>query len=160
MPLYIPYPKNISKAELEHSTVAKNLKLPNEIPAWHEKNGVELAWFLQTVRDELSKKYNKEMPIIISSGYRSPELNKIVGGSGTSAHMKAHAADIKVNGLSTLELALFIAEKVQGYDQIIEEFGRWVHVGLSDNPRGQLLQANKSINGTKYVNLDATGGHV
>lgn len=152
--MYIPYPQNISKRELQHSSTAQSLGLENSIPAEHETNLVELAWFLQKIRDELKAHYGKELPIIISSGYRSPELNRVIHGSKNSMHMKGRAADIKVPGLSTVELTHFIAEYVPGFDQLIEEFGRWVHVGLSDHPRGQVLRATKDSAQTVYTPLD------
>lgn len=152
--MYIPYPKNISKAELQHSLTALNLGLENTVPAEYEINLVQLAWFLQKIRDELKSEFGKELPILITSGYRSQELNDVIHGSRTSAHMKAHAADIKVPGLSTVELAHFIDEHVPGFDQVIEEFGRWVHVGLSEHPRGQVLKATKGYVRTEYTPLD------
>ena len=48
--------------------------------------------------------------IIISSGYRSPHLNLVVGGSKNSAHIWGWAADIKVRGFTALELARIMEE--------------------------------------------------
>lgn len=152
--MYIPYPKNISKNELQHSSTALSLGLQNSVPAEYEINLVQLAWFLQKVRDELKAQFGKELPIIITSGFRSPELNSVIHGSRTSAHLRGHAADIKVPGLSTVELARFIDDHLTGFDQVIEEFGRWVHVGLSDHPRGQVLKATRGYARTEYTPLD------
>lgn len=123
---------------------------------------LRLACFLETLRDRLSRCYSKELPIIISSGFRSPELNKAIGGSATSAHLKGLAADITVPGIEPHDLAAFIAEKMVdiGYDQIINEFGRWVHVGLSETqPRFQLLVAIKARRGDKWVTQYGLNGY-
>ncbi len=60
---------------------------------------------LQKLRDLIGK------PIIITSGYRTPEYNKKVGGVKNSYHLHGKAVDIKVNGISPRELSKY-AEKV------------------------------------------------
>lgn len=63
-------------------------------------------------------------PIIITSGYRCPQLNKAVGGSKTSQHMFGQAADIIVKGVSKQEM-YYIGEKIRRsnivFDQMIFE---------------------------------------
>ncbi len=58
----------------------------------------ELLQKLQQLRDLIGK------PIMVNSGYRTPEYNKRVGGAKNSYHMQGKAVDIKVNGLSISEL--------------------------------------------------------
>jgi zinc D-Ala-D-Ala carboxypeptidase len=79
----------------------------------------------------------------INSGYRCPALNAAIGGARTSAHMAGRAADVV-----PLELGLVEAyERIAGaglpaLDQIILEYGAWVHLGASFSeraPRHQLL---------------------
>ena len=70
----------------------------------------QLLHKLQELRDEIGK------PIIINSGYRTPEYNKKVGGAQNSYHMQGKAADIQVNGIKPADLAKK-AEKV-GFDGI------------------------------------------
>lgn len=147
------YPTNIPKWELEHSETAIRKRIDNSIPKALDENALRLAKWLQELRDKLNAHYSRDMYIIITSGFRCFALNSKLGGSKTSAHMLALAADIKVPGLSTRELALFIAEHMSDYDQVIDEFGRWVHVGLRtifETPRGQLLEANKNSKGKTY----------
>lgn len=60
---------------------------------------------LQKLRDKLGK------PVVITSGYRTPEHNTKVGGSPNSQHLEGNAADIKVNGVHPLDVA-FAAESV------------------------------------------------
>ena len=90
------------------------------------------------------------VPILVSSGYRSPALNKAVGGSKISAHMQGLAADFTAPGFGTvLQVARKIAASEIAYDQLIYEFGSWVHIGLSTGPP---RQQNLSIfTGTGYL---------
>ena len=91
------------------------------------------------ILDPLCEKYGK--PIIVNGAYRCPELNKAVGGSKTSQHMKGLAADITV-GSSTQNKKLFqlIIDMDLPYDQLIDEKNfRWIHVSYTKNPRKQIL---------------------
>jgi uncharacterized protein YcbK (DUF882 family) len=90
-------------------------------------------------------------PVRVTSGYRSPAVNKAVGGSRTSRHMLGLAADIKVRRMSSSALADRIEDlREQGvldYDQVIAyapSRGGHVHVGLAPEgsiPRRQMLWA-------------------
>lgn len=80
---------------------------------------------LQPLREDLGR------PIVVSSGYRPPKLNQLIGGSPTSAHMDGRAADISVPGMTPLAVAERIRDMNLPYDQVIHEFGKWVHVGIS-----------------------------
>lgn len=97
---------------------------------------------LQPIRDQLG-------PVSISSGYRPPELNRLIGGSSGSAHLMALAADFTVAGYTPYQVALWIAQHTDQlpFDQCIHEFGQWVHVGLAPDgeiPRIQLMTSYKS----------------
>ena len=87
---------------------------------------------LQPVRDALG-------PIKVTSGYRSLALNRAIGGSKTSHHMKGMAADIESPSLSNYDLAKWI-EKNCKFTQVILEFytqgvpsSGWVHVSYDPN---------------------------
>ncbi|TFV93977.1 peptidase M15 [Oxalobacteraceae bacterium OM1] len=81
-------------------------------------------------------------PIIISSGYRSVELNKAIGGADGSAHTLGLAADINCSGIGPKELACLIRDSGIKFDQLIYE-GTWVHIGLSGGaPRFEVLTAH------------------
>lgn len=74
-------------------------------------------------------------PIRVSSGYRCPELNAAVGGSKNSAHMQGLAVDFTCAGYGTVyEVANAIASSNIEFDQLIYEFGTWVHLGLRVGP--------------------------
>lgn len=140
--------RNFALSELEASATASALKLDNSIPAELLPNIRQLAEWLQVLRDRLSQRYGKPMPIVITSGFRGSELNRAVGGSSTSAHCKGLAADIQVRGLEPSEVVYFIKQHMQDHpvDQVIDEDdgkSQWVHIGLAPKPRGQFLVARK-----------------
>ena len=54
------------------------------------------------------------------------------------------AADITVDGVDLNDLCLWCSENITDYDQIISEFGEWMHIGFTlSTPRKQLLTAVK-----------------
>lgn len=90
--LSTPLSKNFTLKELVYSDTAERdegLKREQENPPPEVLENlrylVETA--LQPIRDKIS------YPIKINSGYRSPVLNKLVGGSATSQHCRGEAAD-------------------------------------------------------------------
>jgi hypothetical protein len=92
--------------------------------------------------------------IVVLSGYRSPAINRGVGGAATSQHMVGEAADTYVPRLSNYTWAQFIIESGVPFDQLILEFGQWVHVShdMQGNQRGQVLTAVKQSGKTVYLN--------
>lgn len=94
---------------------------------------------LQPVRDHFG-------PVTITSGYRPPRLNTLIGGAPSSQHLTGLAADFVVPGYPLLEVARWIRDNCPGYDQVIHEFGEWVHVSVAahnKSPRNQCLTAVK-----------------
>ena len=88
----------------------------------------------------------EEEPIIINSGYRSPELNKLVGGSPTSNHLTGCAVDIKVYGIEqAMRYAVILMDYAddtrQDYDELLIERNKsgnyWLHFAVrpKDNRR-------------------------
>jgi hypothetical protein len=99
-------------------------------------------------------------PIIISSGYRSKELNAAIGGSLTSQHCQGEAIDIDMdgtpNGVTNRMVFDYIKDNLE-FDQLIFEFGDkenpdWVHVSYesSGKQRKQILRATKVNGKTSY----------
>ena len=144
------FPPHFTVEELTRSQTATRNGINNEPDDLSDL--MRIAWFLESLRSKLRMEYPGAV-IIVSSGYRSPELNLVIGGSKTSAHMLGLAADISCPDITPLELSQFIADTMadEGFDQVIHEFGRWVHVGLSVGlPRYELLTAVKENGKTVY----------
>ena len=99
------------------------------------------------------------VPIILSSGYRSKELNTAVGGALSSQHCTGEAIDIDMDGTTVTNKQIFDFIKDNlSFDQMIWEFGTdsnpdWVHVSYESTgkQRKQILKAVKSGKGTSYV---------
>ena len=98
----------------------------------------------------LGGEIDTEEPIIISSGYRSPELNKKVGGSPTSNHLTGCAVDIRVAGIEqamryAVILMDYADETKQDYDELLIERNRsggyWLHFAVrpKDNRRKTMV---------------------
>lgn len=91
-------------------------------------------------------------PIFVSSGYRSPEVNKAVGGSPTSAHVQGFAADFISPGFGTpLKICRTIECSPLHFDQLILEFGQWVHISFDPRNRREVLTAKKVGGKTTYL---------
>lgn len=99
---------------------------------------------LMVVLDDIREKWGG--PIRVSSGYRCPKVNTLVGGSKTSAHMRGYAADIKPCNNQMKEFVAFMKEwaKDKDFDQLLEERdnqgGWWIHLGLYNNANKQRKQ--------------------
>lgn len=131
-------------AELCASQAAVRQRLDNTPGAAECQNLVRVAQVLEQVRALVGK------PVAVSSGYRSLAVNKAVGGSKNSAHVRGLAADITVPGMTAKALAEKIRDSGIDFDQLIYE-GTWVHIGLSDTkPRRQVLTANFTAAGVNY----------
>lgn len=99
---------------------------------------------LQPLRDCLDR------PIVVTSGYRSPSLNKYIGGSSRSQHCTGLAADIQVPGIHAKDVCLEITRLDLPFDQLIFE-GTWTHVSISeDEPRGEVLTAHFGKDAVTY----------
>lgn len=93
----------------------------------------DLAYHLDEVRTFLGH------PVIVTSGYRCPRLNEIVGGSPNSAHMTGMAADFICPSYGApLYVARVLVQSGIKFDQLILEYG-WVHLSIDPKMRGQCL---------------------
>ena len=110
------------------------------------RNLINLAKSLEDIRILVDE------PVIVTSGYRCPDLNKAIGGSKTSAHMKGLAADIRCYAFGTpYDLIKAIIDSPIKFDQIILEFNSWVHFGLAEGRlRNQVLTAMHVDGKTTY----------
>ncbi len=77
--------------------------------------------------------------ITVSSGYRSPAVNRAVGGARTSAHLDGHAVDFNCYGFGAPKaVCRAIAGSAIPFDQLIEE-GTWTHISFAPRLRRQVL---------------------
>ncbi len=80
-----------------------------------------------------------DRPITVSSGYRSPALNRAVGGAPRSAHLSGQAVDFNCHGFGPpLAVCRALAASDLSFDQLIEE-GTWVHISFAPPLRRQIL---------------------
>ena len=120
--------KHFTLAELTASSKARSLGLDNTPPPELVPRLVRTAEMLERIRATLG------VPVIVTSGYRSPAVNRAVGGVATSDHSQGHAADFVAPGFGTPEqIARSLAPLVDllGIGQLIYEHigGKaWVHV--------------------------------
>ena len=113
----------------------------------HIENLKRVCVWLEALRERYNERYvlaGDEEPIIITSGYRSAELNRKVGGVTTSNHLTGCAVDIRVAGKEQLIryaciLLDYSDETKQDFDEILLEHGAngviWLHFAV--RPPGQ-----------------------
>ena len=106
----------------------------------HIENLKRLCGWLEMLRSEWNKRYGEgNDPIIINSGFRSPEVNKTIGGVATSNHLTGCAADIRVAGIEQLiryaTILLDISDESQeDFDELLIERSPkgtyWLHFAV------------------------------
>lgn len=146
--------KHLSLAEVSRSETAKRRGINNTPSGVHLENFKKLA---ENIFEPIREHF--KVPIIISSGYRSKELNSAIGGSSTSQHCQGEAIDIDMDGTSITNAQIFHFIKDNlNFDQMIWEFGTdknpdWVHVSYESTgkQRKQILKAVRSGGKTSYV---------
>ena len=93
-----------------------------------------IVYCLQPIREKLQK------PMIITSGYRCKLLNAKIGGVSSSQHTKGQAVDFYVNGLSVSQVINLIKNSDIEYDQLINEYNKWIHISFVKNKnKNQIL---------------------
>ena len=127
--------------ELSSSDVALKKGIKNE-PNLRQKMNMEKL--IDNVLDPLRSAYRK--PIYVNSGFRTPLLNKLVGGAKNSQHMEGKAADIQsADKKDNLWLFEYIRDHLE-FDQLIGEkpnkdgIPQWIHVSFNEDfNRNQVL---------------------
>lgn len=114
---------NFKMSELIHSDTAVRYNI-NNMP---DINSLDcmlelIVNCLQPLRTKLGK------PMIINSGYRNSQVNRLVGGAENSQHAKGQAVDFYVKGMSIQAIIDFIKKSGIEYDQLINEYDKWVHI--------------------------------
>jgi hypothetical protein len=148
--------KHLSLAEVSRSETAKRKGINNTPSGEHLENFKKLAEnIFEPIREHFA------VPIHISSGYRSKELNASIGGASSSQHCQGEAIDIDMDGspsgVSNADVFKYIKDNLN-FDQLIWEFGSdsnpdWVHVSYKSTgkQRKQILKAVKAGGKTSYV---------
>lgn len=138
--------KDFHLDEFTKSMYATRNNINNNPPLLVVENIVKLC---KNILQPLRNMYGS--PIIITSGYRCPELNTAIGGSAVSQHMSGMAADIDT-AYDNRRLFKIIVENFN-YDQLIWEFGddnnpAWIHVSYMEGARRERLRAYKDAGGS------------
>lgn len=135
-------PKYFTYKEL----VRTDTGLPNSPAEWQQVVNLQrLAFFLDRLRDYMGS------AVIVTSGFRSPEVNARVGGSKTSAHLQGLAADIVPKSRTQEDFKKMFAylkplAELKALDQLIVyrngDTVKWLHVGFREDSlknRGQVF---------------------
>jgi len=150
--------KNFTLSEVTRSNTARRLSIDNTPKNHHLKSMQRLITnLIQPMRDALG-------PIRITSGYRSPELNRAIGGSKKSQHSKAEAVDIQFWSEGQMKNQIiydWVLKSGIEFDQMINEFDfAWIHISLKEkNNRKEVLEAYKDKDGDtayKYADTHTT----
>ena len=148
--------KHISDKEGVYSRTAQRLDINNTPTKQHKENMVKIA---EEVFEPLRMYVGG--PIKINSFYRSPELNKAIGGSIKSQHCQGQAIDLDdtFGRATNAEMFEFVKEHLD-FDQMIWEFGNnnnpdWVHVSYvsPQQNRNRCLKAYKKEGKTCYKTI-------
>lgn len=126
---------NFTISELVKSDTAEKAGINNTPDINSLDNLLELIFYvLQPLRDKLGK------PMIITSGYRNSQVNKLVGGVSNSQHTNGQAVDFTVNGMTPAQVVDFIKKSGIEYDQLINEYNQWTHISYNKGKnRKQIL---------------------
>ena len=130
---------------LEEMTFTNHREFDNTPNMLQINNLQRLAEFLEEVRSLLGK------PIIIDSGFRSPDVNQAVGSTSVSQHLRGCAADFRVPGMTPAEVVKAIHGSDLPFDQLILEL-TWTHISIPNTddvaPRRMALIIDKK--GTRF----------
>lgn len=141
--------------EVMKSATAIKHGIANEPSSEHLTNLKAVATnIFQPCRDYFGK------PLAVTSGYRSPKLNELIGGSKRSQHSKGEALDLDAQvygGFTNAELFHYIKDNLD-FDQLIWEFGTdeepdWIHCSYTTENRREVLKAYKHNGKTRYDKL-------
>lgn len=134
---------NFTLAEMTNSQAAARNGLNNT------PTGVVLESLKYTCRQLETLRIILGTPILVSSGYRSPEVNKIVKGAFNSQHVLGQAVDFTSPRFGTPKAIVGrLKNSLLPYDQLILEYDSWVHISFVEGGgRKQVLVID--INGTK-----------
>ena len=134
--------------EFTCSDTAARMCINNDLPIELLAEAKKTADMMEAIRAYLSDRLQKPCPVIITSAYRCPQLNKAIGSSETSDHIKMMAVDFKAPAFgSPYDICREIAPAMSmlGIGQIIYEFESWIHVStrIPDKVINRIITINK-----------------
>jgi hypothetical protein len=96
------------------------------------------------------------VPIFINSGFRSFDVNAAVGGRFNSQHLEGKAADLIVPSMNLVDVFNILLQRLS-FDQLIYEFGKWIHVSWNgEKNRNEVLFSKKVYGKTVYEKVNST----
>ena len=129
---------HFSLEEATRSDTATRLGISNQPNAQQLENMKVAAIGMEKIRELLAS------PINVNSWLRLPEVNVAVGGSKVSSHMDGWAIDFTCKGFGNpLEVCKAIEKSNIKFDQMIHEYGRWMHISFAPEMRQQELTIYK-----------------
>ncbi|STQ89297.1 YcbK family protein [Iodobacter fluviatilis] len=144
---------HFSLREFTASATADRLNIDNSLPATLQDNATHTCEQLEKIRAILGNN-----PLIITSGWRTPALNKVVGGSASSDHATARAVDIRCPKFGTARtIARTLAASDIEFDQLILESptlpSAWVHIGFRKGANRRQVLTKFAGDKTYYAGL-------
>jgi hypothetical protein len=139
--------KHFSLQEMINSGTASRLGLDNTP---NEEQIENLKALCENILEPL-REYYESRPIMITSGFRSPQLSKAIASSENSQHCKGEAVDFEIPGFDNRQVAAHIKNNFD-FDQLISEYyedgipdSGWIHVSFKRDGtnRKQSLTKNK-----------------
>jgi len=118
--------------EATYSETAVRMGIPNQPSTLQLENMKHAAAQLEKLRVAVG-------PLRVNSWLRLPDVNVAVGGSKVSSHMDGWAIDVSSTSLTPIQLCHKVEELGMKYDQMIHEFGRWMHISFAPEMRQQKL---------------------
>jgi len=126
---------HFSLDDFERSSKAQSLGIDNRVPNMLLREALETAEMMERIREFLTTTAGKDVPVIVTSGYRCLPLNRAVGSSDTSDHVKMLAVDWRAPSFGTpYDVCKALSKVVDqlGIGQLIHEYPRglpeaWVH---------------------------------
>lgn len=141
-----PLSAHFTLAEFTASQTARERSIDNQPSPAIVAHLRRVAERLEQVRTLLGAR-----SIHVNSGYRCPALNRAVGSKDSSMHVHGLAVDFVCPGYgSPLQICRAVAASGIAFDQLIHEFGRWVHLGL----------AAAGAERRQQLTIDSAGTHV
>jgi hypothetical protein len=149
--------ENFTLDEFVVSQTAARRGIENTLSPEVLANLKRLAQALETVRSALGG-----VTVLISSGYRAPALNRAVKGARNSAHVLGLAMDFAAPRFGTvLQTAKAAAACGAAHDQIIHEYGRWVHLAIpAVGQQARVETLSIHVAGVYTPGLRSRGHHV